>query len=182
MSTFTYKFLRLEGNSPIRAAIKAIAMKIGFRAYLSPRHWFLAISAFFLLLSAFSAVAQPNVSTPNNLSVSNLLFFTTVNGTNTGDSALYTRALVTKLPVFQLESGPITNSNSLTNATNAILWEIQVSVDNTNYLTLTNARPNVTNAAVRTFAPDLSRLPIYFRVRTITTNGLPAGAKAMVPQ
>jgi hypothetical protein len=38
-----YELMRLEGNGRLRSLVKAIGLKFGYRAYLSPKRWFVAL-------------------------------------------------------------------------------------------------------------------------------------------
>jgi hypothetical protein len=55
-------------------------------------------------------------------------------------------------------------------STNALVVNIQASIDNTNFVTIAVYTPSKTNATTDVFAPSYSSVPIYFRAQAVTTN------------
>ena len=69
----------------------------------------------------------------------------------------------------------LVQNNGLT-ATNALLGNLQVSTDNTNFTTIGTYNPSVTNAATdRVFMPSSSSITVYYRMQIVTTNSVQVG-------
>ena len=135
------------------------------------------------VLLAWPAFAQIQLGAPNVV-VSNLLSLTTVTGTNNGSSFVVNAQLL-RAPLFVFDYGAITNAASgsyLTNGiTNVLRENIQLSLDNVNFTTLTNWNPADTNGGTANFAPLFYKIPIYIRAQTFTSNAIPVAAKAVLP-
>lgn len=136
-----------------------------------------------LLLSACFAGAQPNVSM-FSVRATNMTTYGVVSGTN-NSASISTVATITRVPSFSLQYGQITNAASgsyTTNGiTNVISARLQFSPDNSNWATYTNWSPSNTNAGAATWSPSMSRVPIYWRIQWFTSNGIPVGAQALIP-
>lgn len=63
-------------------------------------------------------------------------------------------------------------------STNALLGQLQITVDGTNWTTVATYRPAATNATTETWTPALSGLTPTLRVVLTTTNAVTAGAQA----
>ena len=136
-----------------------------------------------LLLAGLAAYAQPNVNM-FSIRATNMSTYGVVTGTNNSTS-ISTVATVTRVPSFSLQYGEITNAASgsyTTNGiTNVISARLQFSPDNTNWATYNSWNPTTTNAGAATWSPSMSRLPIYWRIQWFTSNGIPVGAQALIP-
>lgn len=71
---------------------------------------------------------------------------------------------------FIIQYGALGTTN-----TNSLRIAIQLSLDSTNWITVTNWFPVGTNAAVETFTPNLNSLTMYTRVEVQTSNTISAG-------
>jgi hypothetical protein len=126
-----------------------------------------------LMLVVFSSAGQST----------NLYNYAPVSGISNTPAFSVISGIVTR-PAFLFQSGPITNASSgsfTTNGvTNAISFNIQFSVDanNSNWITLTNFNPFMTNGEVDAFAPNFNQItvPLFMRLQIVTTNQLSAGA------
>lgn len=76
---------------------------------------------------------------------------------------------------FSMPSGYFLIQNGGLTATNALRVNVQVSVDNTNFLTVATYYPSVTNAATDRYSPAYSAQTIYMRVQAVTTNSVEVG-------
>ena len=116
------------------------------------------------------------------LAVSNSVTYATITNnagfqTNVGSAVQYQSARII-FPSFSFQHGLITNTTDLTN------W-VDISVGSaTNWVTVTNYNPTLTNSgSVDTFTLPPSSLPVYYRVRISTTNtapGVAAGANLIL--
>lgn len=57
-------------------------------------------------------------------------------------------------------------------STNALLVNVQVSIDNTNFVTIGTYIPTVTNAVSDSYTPGYTNQTIYVRAQIITTNSV----------
>lgn len=60
-------------------------------------------------------------------------------------------------------------------STNALLVHVQMSLDNTNFVTVATYGPSATNATTETFSPAYSAATVYMRVQAVTTNAVDVG-------
>jgi len=144
----------------------------------------LAISALCFLLSILCATAQVNIGN-TTFAVSNLATYGFVNTTN-NSSVLYRSATVFKPPQFAYQFGEITNvasgSYTTNGITNAIKFVLQQTLDGTNFSNIATNPATGTNGDIITFTPALYNITIGYRVQVLTSNSLPAGVQAIVPQ
>ena len=92
----------------------------------------------------------------------------TVNNTTTNSTALAVGTFNMPVGTFLIQNGGLSS-------TNALLVNVQVSVDGTNFLTVATYRPTVTNAVTDTYVPSYSAQTIYIRAQAITTNSVQVG-------
>jgi hypothetical protein len=71
-------------------------------------------------------------------------------------------------------SGTFYIQNAGLTATNALKVNVQISADNTNFLTVATYWPAATNATVESYYPSFSA-PLYVRAQVVTTNSVSVG-------
>jgi len=71
-------------------------------------------------------------------------------------------------------SGSIYVQNGGLTATNALRVNVQLSVDNTNFVTVATYWPAATNATTELYYPSFST-PLYLRTQAVTTNNVTVG-------
>jgi hypothetical protein len=91
----------------------------------------------------------------------------TVNGTTNSPSAV---ACYVSIPPgsYDIQDGGMA-------ATQALVINVQISVDNTNFLTVATWTPPTTNATSWKFNPSYATQPIYLRSQIVTTGAIPVG-------
>jgi hypothetical protein len=92
----------------------------------------------------------------------------TVNNTTSNSAALAAGS-------FSMPSGVFLIQNAGLTATNALRVNIQVSVDNTNFVTVATYWPGATNATTERYSPSYSAQTIYLRAQAVTTNSVSVG-------
>lgn len=92
---------------------------------------------------------------------------TTVNGT-TNTAAVSLGNIYPPRGVFYIQNGGLAS-------TNALLINVQLSIDGTNFYTVATYYPSVTNATTDAYAPTYSALPVYMRAQVVTTNAVQVG-------
>ncbi len=93
-----------------------------------------------------------------------------VNGTTNSPSI--TNTTVTLQPgSFLISNGGLSN-------TNALRVNLQVSVDNTNFVNVATYGPSSTNATTDAFNPSYTNQTIYIRAQVVTTNAVNVGVIA----
>jgi hypothetical protein len=63
----------------------------------------------------------------------------------------------------------------LNTGTNALASNLQISIDNTNFITVATLYPTATNAGTYALQPTYGLQPLYFRVQFVTTSNVYAG-------
>lgn len=86
----------------------------------------------------------------------------------TSNSAPTTITYNPALSQFNIQNGGLT-------ATNALVVNIQISIDQTNYVTIATYRPSATNATTETFYPGSTPVTVYMRAQAVTTNSVNLG-------
>ena len=71
-------------------------------------------------------------------------------------------------------SGTFWIQNAGLTATNAMKVNVQISADNTNFITVATYWPAATNATVESFYPTFTQ-PLYWRAQVVTTNSVQVG-------
>jgi hypothetical protein len=66
--------------------------------------------------------------------------------------------------------------------TNTAFVEAQLSLDNTNFITLGTYTQSVTNAGTYTFTPAMNNVTVYFRARVGATNASSIGVQSLQSQ
>jgi hypothetical protein len=117
----------------------------------------LAIAA---LLSALSSEAAP---------VTLIGTLVTVNNTTSNSTAIS----VSPHPVYLSNFGFA--NNGLTD-TNALQMNVQLSLDGTNFVTISSWKSSVTNAGAYGYTVTPTNWPVYMRVQSVTTNNVSVGA------
>ena len=92
----------------------------------------------------------------------------TVNNATSNSTALAVGTFSVPQGRFYIQNGGLT-------ATNALRVNVQVSVDNTNFVTVATYWPSVTNAVTDSFSPAYSPQTIYLRAQAVTTNSVQVG-------
>lgn len=92
----------------------------------------------------------------------------TVNNTTSNSTALAVGTLSVPEGRFLIQNGGLT-------ATNALRVNVQISIDNTNFLTVATYWPSVTNAATDVYMPSYSAQTVYIRAQAVTTNSVQVG-------
>lgn len=133
-----------------------------------------------LILFLLSAVAA------SGQSLTSLYDIRTVNGTSNGVAVSVSGVRVPSA-VYYIQTGGITNApynitnvvNGVTNvvngATNSVRIPIAVSLDGTNWVTLTNLYPLNTNATIHAVELGSVAIPVYLRPQVVTTNPITVG-------
>lgn len=75
----------------------------------------------------------------------------------------------------RLPAGSFLVQNGGLTETNALVVNIQASIDNTNWLTVATYYPAATNATTEVYAPSYSAQTIYLRAQAVTTNSVDVG-------
>ena len=76
---------------------------------------------------------------------------------------------------FNMPAGTFLIQNGGLTATNALRVNVQLSVDNTNWLTVSTYWPSATNATTETYIPSYAAQSIYIRAQAVTTNSVNVG-------
>lgn len=92
----------------------------------------------------------------------------TVNNTTSNSAALAAGS-------FSMPAGAFLIQNAGLTATNALRVNLQVSVDNTNFVTVATYWPAATNATTERYSPSYSAQTIYLRAQAVTTNSVSVG-------
>ncbi len=159
--------LRKEGiqeyhNAKTREERADVVRKFPFLAsiYSSLNHAapLIAIGFFVLFLFALGAMAG------NNTLIGSMQ---NVNGT-ANSTGLVAGTVNVPRGTFLISNGGLTQ-------TNALLVNVQYSLDNTNWLTMATYGPSSTNSTTDTFIPAISPPNIYMRVQVVTTNSVSMG-------
>ena len=113
------------------------------------------------------------------IGATNLLTYQAVNGTNSGatydpNNGVSISPLALKPQSFIIQHGGISS-------TNALVVQVQLSFDRTNFQTFATYRPTVTNAGLYVFSPLLATNHFYIRAQVITTNSTTVGVTAASP-
>jgi hypothetical protein len=67
------------------------------------------------------------------------------------------------------------------NGTNALVVNVQLSMDGSNWVTVSTYRPTTTNATVDLFAPSTHDIACYMRAQAVTTNTVTVGVTTIKP-
>lgn len=92
----------------------------------------------------------------------------TVDNTTSNSTALAAGTFAMPAGYFLIQNAGLTE-------TNALRVNVQVSVDNTNFLTVATYYPAATNAATERYSPSYSAQTIYIRAQAVTTNSVNVG-------
>lgn len=123
------------------------------------------LSLVILLLLAVSASAD--------ITVSNLLTYTSVNNTtNNGTPTAVGSAYVPIEPTFNIQSGGLSD-------TNALVVYIEYGLDTNSFTPIYTFRQSSTNAGDYQVTPGTVTLTIYARTKVVTTNNVSVGTKAI---
>jgi hypothetical protein len=103
------------------------------------------------------------------ITYSNLLTYTAINAaTNNGSAVIIGAARIT-MPHYAVQNGGLT-------ATNALVSYVQISLDGTNFMTISTNWPTITNAGIATITVRAQSLNVYSRIVHVTTNNVSVGA------
>lgn len=131
-----------------------------------------------LILPAFTLLAQPTLTSAFD--------YQAVAGTANGSTSAVAAVRV-PLQTFYLQSGQITNApayatnivGGVTNVvnvnTNVVKASWQLTLDGTNWVTITNLYRSSTNAGIDTYAVQINSLTVTQRVVVTTSNSIPVG-------
>lgn len=134
------------------------------------------LALFFVLTTA--ALAQP--------ALTSLFDYQAVNGSANGSTSAVSAVRV-PLQTFYLQSGQITNApayatnvvGGVTNVvnvnTNVVKLAWQLTLDGTNWVTVTNLYRHSTNAGIDSTAVQINSLAVTQRVVITTSNSIPVG-------
>ena len=112
-----------------------------------------------LIFTACVAAFVLGVRAGQNLLIGSLA---AVNNTTTNSPSF-------QIGTYSLPNGTMTIQSAGLTATNTAPFNVQVSVDNTNFLTLLSYNLPATNAGTYTFNPAFIPSPLYLRVSETTT-------------